>query len=297
MSLNIIDARIVNKILTVGTPSIAPSSDHTDGTWTTTDAYISEIVLNTTDEKVWIMGENGPLELAVTTGATSGVFVSGAGTINRIPKFVGATDIADSVISETSGVVRIASNGNANNPALTLNDPNTGFFGTTSSLRISVDNAEQVSFQAGNTEFFGTVQIDDDLQTTGRSFLNGVATTPTAFTASGTITNNMSFVRVLTSGSNITLQIPSPAGTTPIPVNGHMITFFKQGSAAGDVFIRTDFVDGMIIPGTNVTADSIKIPAALSNVTVTIQYIDALGKWITVSAAPSVGDIVYEAVL
>jgi cytoskeletal protein CcmA (bactofilin family) len=297
MSLNIIDARMVNKILTTGTPSIAPSSDHTDGTWIETDAYIAEIVLNTTDDKVWIMGENGPLELAVTTGATSGVFVSGGGTINRLPKFVGSTDIADSVISETGGVVRIDSFGNVNNPVLTLSDPNVGFFGTTGSLRIAINNNEQVIFGDGNTEFLGTVQVDNDLIISGRSFLNGMVVTPTTFTASGTITNNMSFVRVLTSGVDITLTIPSPAGSTPIPLNGHKITIFKQGSAGGDVYLRTNFSEGMVRAGSNVTADSIKIPQAETNITVTIQYIEAIQRWITVSVAPDISDIVYETVL
>jgi hypothetical protein len=290
MSLNIIDARIVNKILTTGTPSIAPSSDHTDGTWTETDVYISEIVLNTTDDKVWIMGENGPLELAITTGATSGVFVSGGGTINKITKFVGSTDIADSVISETSGQVTIDSFGNIASPAFTLSDTAVGFYGTTGSLSLSVNGNENITFTDNK------VDIVDDLEVGLSTTTTGIATPPISITASATIQNYESFVRVLTSGSNITLTIPSPAGSTPTARDGQILTIFRQGDATSDVFIRTNFAQGVIRSGSSLSADSIKIPAAEINVCLTIQYIDVIGKWIVVSVSPDV-DIEYDTVV
>jgi hypothetical protein len=290
MSLNIIDARMVNKILTGGTPSIAPSSDHTDGTWIDTDTYISEIVLNTTDEKVWIMGENGPLELAVTTGATSGVFVSGGGTINRLTKFVGSTDVGDSLISETSGVVTILSNGNSATPALTLNDTSVGFFGGTGSLSVTVNGQENIRFSDNQ------VDIVDDLEVGLSTTTTGIATPPISITASATIENYQSFVRVLTAGSNITLTLPSPAGSTPTPRDGQILTVFRQGDATSNVFLRTNFQNGIIRSGSALTADSIRIPAIEQNVCLTIQYIDVIGKWIVVSVSPDVS-IAYESVI
>jgi len=290
MSLNILDCRVVNKILTTGTPSISPSSDHTDGTWIDTDAYIAELVVNTTDDKVWIMGENGPLELAVTTGATSGVFVSGGGTINKLPKFVGSTDIADSVISETSGVVRIESTGNVATPVLTLNDPSVGFYGATGSLSLSVNGVENIRFSDNQ------VDIVDDLEVGLSTTTTGLATPTLSVTASATIENYQSFVRVLTAGSNITLTLPSPAGSTPTPRDGQILTVFRQGDATSNVFLRTNFQNGIIRSGSALTADSIRIPAIEQNVCLTIQYIDVIGKWIVVSVSPDVS-IAYESVI
>jgi len=51
-----IDAKQVQKRSTVTTevPTVAPSDDHTDGTWNDTDVYSGELFINEADGKVFI---------------------------------------------------------------------------------------------------------------------------------------------------------------------------------------------------------------------------------------------------
>lgn len=296
MSLNIIDARIVNKILTSGTPSQAPSSDHTDGTWFETDAYIAEVVLNTSNDKVFIMSQSGPLELAVTTGATSGVFIDGAGTINTIPKFTGSTEIGDSVVTETGGVVRINTAGNAATPAFTLIDTDSGLFrGATDSLSVSIEGAEIQKWSHATVDLMADVNVTGQIDIGIRVITGAIMVRNVGVTASGNITNQESFVRATPSGSNINLLIPSPAGSTPTPIDGQILTIFKEGDAAGNLSISTNIVGGIIEPLSTISRDRIRIAGgtASPNVSVTLQYIDDLGKWITVSSN-SIESLIYE---
>jgi hypothetical protein len=70
MSLNIQNSRIQHKFSTISgeTPTIAPSTDHTDGTWTPTDLYVGEIMFNVVDDNAWFRSLNGIIPL--TSGAT-----------------------------------------------------------------------------------------------------------------------------------------------------------------------------------------------------------------------------------
>jgi hypothetical protein len=306
MSLNIIDARIVNKILTTGTPSIAPSSDHTDGTWIDTDAYIAELVLNTTDDKVWIMGENGPLELAVTTGATSGVFVSGGGTINRLPKFVGSTDIADSVISETGGVVRIDSTGNATTPVLTLTDTDTGFYrSATGSMNISCDGSEVMQWQDGLIQSYGDFKINaGELEVDGVVKCNVIVETKglavgveAKTTTNYSITPSDSHITVTNGATNVIMFLPSTAGGSHVsPVNGQIISVTKIGASSGNVRLTTGLSGGMLNPGSTVVVDSFRIEGTDANTTVQMIYDGNLNKWITLSVMPF-GNGIYDTTL
>jgi hypothetical protein len=298
MSLSIIDARMVNKILTTGTPSQAPSSDHTDGTWIETDVYISEIVLNTTDERVWIMGQNGPLELYTTSGATAGVF--GSGTINRLTKWTGSSDIGDSIISESGGVVSILTTGNAATPALTLNDTTSGFFGTTENINITIGGTLNTTFRNEEVEIEGELLINGNNFTSGRTRTASLLTPETFITSSGvaplitSLTIDNGFVRVRPNGDDITLRLPSTSGITPSPQDGHRITIFKEGDAAGDVFIKTEVTDAMIEPGSNTVRDSVKIATAITNVSISFIYSDDLEKWITTAFTPDISAFEYQ---
>ena len=68
--LSQIDAKIVNKRSTVATetPTIAPSEDHTDGSWNATDIYSGEFFINETDEKIYIRTGSTIKELGVGGG-------------------------------------------------------------------------------------------------------------------------------------------------------------------------------------------------------------------------------------
>lgn len=68
--LNIQNSRIQQKYSTFSgeTPTIAPSTDHTDGTWTPTDIYVGEVFFNVVDDAAWFRSLNGIVPL--TSGAT-----------------------------------------------------------------------------------------------------------------------------------------------------------------------------------------------------------------------------------
>jgi hypothetical protein len=68
--LNIQNSRVQQKYSTISgqTPTIAPSSDHTDGTWSPTDLYVGEIFFNTSDDAAWFRSLNGIVPL--TSGAS-----------------------------------------------------------------------------------------------------------------------------------------------------------------------------------------------------------------------------------
>ena len=56
MSIVKLDAKIkIKRSTTTGeVPTIGPSGDHTDGTWSATDIYEGELFLNTVDRKLWV---------------------------------------------------------------------------------------------------------------------------------------------------------------------------------------------------------------------------------------------------
>jgi hypothetical protein len=279
------------------------------GTNSTISEDFNSLNWNQSNKELTVMGTVSTDSLIITNGAQSGYIltsdsnglaswtssnlingVDGEGTINKIPKFVGSSDIDDSIISETSGVVRIESTGNVATPVLTLNDPAVGFYGVTGSLSLSVNGVENIRFSDNQVDIVDNLEVGLSTTTTG------LATPTLSVTASATIQNYQSFVRVVTSGSNITLTLPSPNGSTPTPRDGQILTVFRQGDATSDVFLRTNFIDGIIRSGSALTADSIKIPAIEQNFCLTIQYIDAIGKWIVVSVSPDVS-IAYESTL
>ncbi len=57
--------RIKRSSVTGVEPTLGPSSDHTDGTWSGTDCYAGEFFLNKIDEKLWIMLDDGPRRIGM----------------------------------------------------------------------------------------------------------------------------------------------------------------------------------------------------------------------------------------
>jgi hypothetical protein len=98
--LNIQNSRIQQKYSTFSgeTPTIAPSTDHTDGTWTPTDLYVGEVFFNVVDDAAWFRSLNGIVPL--TSGAsyvstyvniTGGTMTGGLVTpsLSKSPKIAG----------------------------------------------------------------------------------------------------------------------------------------------------------------------------------------------------------------
>jgi len=59
------DSRIrIKRSTTTGeVPTVAPSTDHTDGTWDALDVYVGEQFLNTADDRLWVRTDNGIIEV------------------------------------------------------------------------------------------------------------------------------------------------------------------------------------------------------------------------------------------
>jgi len=64
------DSRIRLKRSTVigAVPTVAPSTDHTDGTWSVNDVYIGELYLNDADQRLYVRTTSGVLEIATGGG-------------------------------------------------------------------------------------------------------------------------------------------------------------------------------------------------------------------------------------
>jgi len=60
--------RIKRSTVALAQPTAAPSTDHTDGTWSVNDVYIGELYLNDADQRLYIRTTNGILEIATGGG-------------------------------------------------------------------------------------------------------------------------------------------------------------------------------------------------------------------------------------
>ena len=86
--LNIQDSKIILKNSTVSgqVPTVAPSNDHTDGSWDALDIYEGEMMSNVADSKVWMRMNNGIRELLVqrNNSATGDLYYWGGSTWQRV---------------------------------------------------------------------------------------------------------------------------------------------------------------------------------------------------------------------
>ena len=86
--LNIQDSKIILKNSTVSgqIPTVAPSNDHTDGSWDALDIYEGEMMSNVADSKVWMRMNNGIRELLVqrNNSATGDLYYWGGSTWQRV---------------------------------------------------------------------------------------------------------------------------------------------------------------------------------------------------------------------
>lgn len=85
MAIISLDAKIVNKRSTVAAevPTVAPSNDHTDGTWDNLDIYSGEFFINEPDDKLYIRIANNIREINLGAGADT-IYTADGSTDNRI---------------------------------------------------------------------------------------------------------------------------------------------------------------------------------------------------------------------
>jgi len=60
--------RLKRSTVTGAVPTVAPSTDHTDGTWSVNDVYIGELYLNDADQRLFVRSSGGVLEIATGGG-------------------------------------------------------------------------------------------------------------------------------------------------------------------------------------------------------------------------------------
>ena len=60
--------RLKRSTVTGAVPTAAPSTDHTDGTWSVNDIYIGELYLNDSDQRLFVRTSGGVLEIATGGG-------------------------------------------------------------------------------------------------------------------------------------------------------------------------------------------------------------------------------------
>lgn len=83
MTLRVADARMVHKrtLTALAVPTVSPSEDHTDGSWSVNDIYSGEFYLNETDVKLYIRIASAIVEIPLgAVGDGDGIY-DGNGTI------------------------------------------------------------------------------------------------------------------------------------------------------------------------------------------------------------------------
>ena len=126
--LSQIDAKMVQKRSTVASevPTVAPSEDHTDGSWNDTDIYSAEIFVNETDEKVFIRTGATIKELGVGGGgvatlrniSSTDTFATANETINctsgtfivNLPTAVGIQGTTYTLVNSGTGIITLKGN-------------------------------------------------------------------------------------------------------------------------------------------------------------------------------------------
>lgn len=146
--INAIDGRIIEKksMIPGVVPTVAPSFDHTDGTWSTTDIYNGEFFVNIPDEKVFMRCGSSIVEISPVT-----------------PTAVGLDDVL--AIDNTTGANNIQVNNNQFIKYVTQPDTQVGFDDLTVITKKFVDDsiAALASFQYVTYSQLTTLLSNSDL--------------------------------------------------------------------------------------------------------------------------------------
>ena len=160
--------RLVQKYSTISglEPTIPPSQDHNDGTWSDTDLYIGELYINTADNKIWMRTEDGIHQISGTggTGSFVGDYVPTSGGTFSGPIFaptMSANGMTAYVISASAfnGLVFGSSQSTFYGDGSNLTGITTTWNGGTVSNPSYFD--ETVVF-GNNITFNGTIGTDND---------------------------------------------------------------------------------------------------------------------------------------
>ena len=183
MALNIQNSRLEIKYSTISgaSPSIAPSQDHTDGTWTADDIYVGEFYLNAVDDQLWVRTLNGiyPILSASTSTPPIYTFVNKTGDTMTgdliAPGLSASTITGGTIIGGTMGNTSSVHYGDGSNLTGIVTTWNGGTVSGTSSFTSGLDltNA-QVQLDEINTSGLninGNTFINGDVQSLGGVFI------------------------------------------------------------------------------------------------------------------------------
>ena len=67
--------RIKRSTVTTQVPTVAPSLDHTDGTWSANDIYVGELYANVADDRLFLRTNNGIREVSMYTPTVNAMTV------------------------------------------------------------------------------------------------------------------------------------------------------------------------------------------------------------------------------
>ena len=102
--------RLKRSSTTTTEPTVAPSTDHTDGTWVSTDLYVGELFLNTADDKLWIRTDSGtkniPMGCDVRCASLS-IASADVLTLNSTPLTIVAAQGAGTTIEPITAKMKI----------------------------------------------------------------------------------------------------------------------------------------------------------------------------------------------
>ena len=251
--LNIQNSRVQMKYSTSSgeTPTIAPSTDHTDGTWTPTDVYVGEVFFNVFDDAAWFRSLNGlvPLTSGASYVSTYVNITGGTMTGGLVTPSLSATSITGTTIyspnfngifvGDGSGLTGITS---------------TTFTGGTISGDVTFTNNVDMCAASLSASTIsgcgGELEIDTDLNVIGD--ISG-----TTFYGDGSGLTNLPYFTGLTLDEVLTFGDTSTSGN--IVLSGGSITlgtgtFFGDGSGLSNVpFGPTPTLDEVLQSGNTST--------------------------------------------
>lgn len=183
MPLNIQNSRLEIKYSTItgATPSIAPSQDHTDGTWTPDDIYVGEFYLNAIDDQLWIRTLNGIIPIMSGTGSTASpiwTFVNKTGDTMTgdliLPGLSFSTATGSTIIAGTFGSSASVYYGDGSHLTGITSNWNGGTVSGTSSftgvLNLSTAQVTLNEITTSGLDINGNLNVNGNIQSTGGIF-------------------------------------------------------------------------------------------------------------------------------
>ena len=230
--LNIQNSRLQQKYSTISgsTPSIAPSTDHTDGSWGENDIYVGEVYINVQDDTMFFRSLNGiiPITSGTTTINTSAFLNLTGGTLTGTlyAPTISATTISASTIYSPSFNGTFVGDGSGLT-GITSTSVFSG--GTVSGATIFTSDVDLCNANVTINEINncgGHIDIYSDINVVG-------AVSATTFEGDGSLITNLPYVSGLTLDQVLTLGDTSASNDIQL-TNGNITltngTYFGDGS-------------------------------------------------------------------